>query len=486
MKIVILTCDEYAWIVPVFLHFLKKYWSDNPYEIEIITEKAHVDGTVFYTRGVSWSSGLINYLKQSKEKKFLLILEDCLIDKKVDTERVQMAEKLCRGDVGCINLNAPERYQRDHTIKSGVEGFREYPLDAKYSMAIQPAIWQKQYLLDILRTGESCWGTEIKGSRRLKELKGKWRLLWAKTPIMSYHPGSLIHKGKFHFESAKWAMLELLNNNNLAFIDVGELGWSLYLAAHIRWLKKYTDSIIAVITLPDRKCLYEGIADDVIEVPDKFRKKYDLYRQDSFKLRHLDWEQLRGFFLPYIPAGYRVAKHEEYPTQIFSNNRIYEPYKYSKPRENGKEIIIFPRCRPGLWQRRNLQEKFYTRLIKRLCDEFPKFIVRTIGTKDGAYDMTIKRPNYINWVGKDETIQNLIDKCQSAVAAVGSQSSPPKLTLLQGVPTFIIGHQKERHIKEENWMNTKVGFYEIDKRAYETFNDRACINAIIDFVREVK
>lgn len=271
--------------------------------------------------------------------------------------------------------------------------------------------------------------------------------------------------------------------NKLAFIDAGELGWSLYLSAHIRWLKKNSDSKVAVITYPDRKCLYTNLADDIIYIPETFHKKYDLKMQDSFKLRKVGWGELQTFFSSYVRNGYRFAEYSEYPKMI-SKNRIFMPYEYLMSPENGKEILIFPRCRSfPLWARRNLPESFYSDIIKGLCEEFPELTIRTIGTKSGAYNMEIDKPNYVNWVGKGETIQDMIDRCQSAVVAIGSQSAPPKISLLQGVPTFVIGHQKGRHVQEENWMNTKIDFYHIDKRAYRTFNDPACINAIITFVK---
>lgn len=275
--------------------------------------------------------------------------------------------------------------------------------------------------------------------------------------------------------------------DRLAFIDVGELGWSLALSAYIRWLKRNAYSKIAVISFPDRRCLHEGIADHVIDVPDVFGKKYNLQFQDCFRLRYVGWNELKAFFLPYIPKGYRIPDYKEYPHYIFSNNRIYEPYKYSKPPENGGEIMVFPRYRPGV--RRNLPRSFYLSLIKQLCNEFPKLRVRTIGTIDGAYNMKTKyidKPNYLNWVGMDEDIQDMINKCQSAVVAVGGQSGPLKISLLQGVPTFIIGHQQTRHTKEENWMNTKVGFYEIEKRGYAKINVDKCINEAVAFVREAQ
>lgn len=487
MRILMLTCDEYAWIVPVSLHFFKKYWPDNPYEIEIVTESKHIDGKVYYGGKIQWADRLINYLKQSEENKFLLILEDYLLCRTVNTKEIQHAEEYCKDNIGAINLSAPDRYKSNYTIKSNIKGFREYPLDGKYSISWKPVIYQKQYLLDILKEGETLWNTEIRGSRRLGRLKDKWRLLWTETSVINYSFAGLLHSGRFAFKCTKWLIEELLNiSNKLVYIDVGELGWSLYLSAHLRWLKENTDSQIVVIGLPDRRCLYKGLAEEFIEVPRAFYKKYDLNKQDSIRIRKVSWDELNGFFFPYVPSGYRFAEYKEYPNNITGSNRIFAPYEYTKRPEKRSEILIFPRCRSGLWARRNLSESFYVRMIKRLCDEFPRMNVRTIGTKKGAYSMKVKRDNYINWVGEGETLQDLINKCQSAVAAVGSQSAPPKISLLQGVPTFMIGHQENRQTEKENWMNTKVGFYRIKKNEYETFGSRACINAVIDFVKEVK
>ena len=38
MRITILTCDKYNWILPVFFHFFNKNWKDCPYPVDVITE----------------------------------------------------------------------------------------------------------------------------------------------------------------------------------------------------------------------------------------------------------------------------------------------------------------------------------------------------------------------------------------------------------------------------------------------------------------
>lgn len=210
MKVIILACNKYTWLVPIALHFYRKYWPDNPYQTEIVTETDYIDGPVYYINDTSWANRLLNYLNQSKESKFLLIMEEHFIEKPVDTQRVRIAENLCSGNVGCVRLNAPDKWFESYAIKTDIKGFREYPLDKRYSMSMQTAIWQKRYLFDVLREKEDIWQTEVDGSVRLKKLKGKWRVPWTENPIVDYTAGGLMSQGRLRLEVVKWALGDLI------------------------------------------------------------------------------------------------------------------------------------------------------------------------------------------------------------------------------------------------------------------------------------
>lgn len=210
MKVVITTCDEYRWIIPVFMYFYRKYWPDNPYETEIITERKRIKGSVFYTDGVSYSSGLINYLEQYKEDKILLMMEDCLIRVTVNNDKIRNARRLCRNKMGCVRLNyCPHGYFVKHSLRININGFREYPLYERFSMSGQPAIFQKQFLLDVLRHGENVWETDQKGSKRLKRMVDTWKIIWPTDNIIDIHPIGLMKKGRFKPPVLKWAKNEL-------------------------------------------------------------------------------------------------------------------------------------------------------------------------------------------------------------------------------------------------------------------------------------
>jgi hypothetical protein len=189
-----------------------------------------------------------------------------------------------------------------------------------------------------------------------------------------------------------------------------------------------------------------------------------------------------------LPPDYIIPENFTFGCDhnFFSNKVIYKPYKYINKLEGRKEILIFPRYRkhPAM-SYANVPKLFYITLIESLCDEFSNYEVKTRGIISASYNIEeAKRDNFVNGVKESADLQDTIDDCQLAKVAVGSQSSLPKISLLQGVPTFIIGYEKDRHARRENWMKTKVGFYEVAKNSYGNFNFKDCISRIMSFVRE--
>ena len=271
------------------------------------------------------------------------------------------------------------------------------------------------------------------------------------------------------------------------FVDIGELGWSLMLSMHIRWLRENTSHSLAVIALSDRKCLYKGMVDLLIDVPQDFYRRFDITYQSCFGLSRKNGGRLMEYFRSHFPEGYvfpkgfALAGIDGFPKWP----HIVRPYNYSKKLSGKKEILVFPRHRKwGDFAYRNMTKEFYINLIKKLCISFSACNVRTLGVSLGAYNITeVTQSNYINDVRDKSDLQDLIDRCQLAVVAIGGTSSLPKISLLQGVPTFIIGHESKRFVETDNWMQTKVGFYKIAKNGYVTIDQIDCINKIIEFVR---
>lgn len=272
------------------------------------------------------------------------------------------------------------------------------------------------------------------------------------------------------------------------YADIGELGWSLYLAGYLRWLNQNGDNDYCLFTEPARKCLFNTITPVIHDLPFDFKEKFGTYSQDGFGLYGVPHHILADYFRNQFNHSPRPELAPEFRfscNRFFAGKMIFKRYP-SKGSDIADPIIIFPRYRTHSHHaKRNLPEIFYLRLAAKLCDSFPLNPIVAVGTKSGAYDLCVPNNNFINLVGKTHTLQSLLDLCFSAVAAVGGTSAPPKISLLQGVPTYVIGHEQNRFAHDDNWMNTLCGFWEIDANDYNSFDSRECIDDIVDFVSGV-
>lgn len=204
MRAVVFTCDSHLWLMPIFLHFYKKNWPDNPYQVDFVTETKKIKGiNIFCTGKIPWADGAIKYLESLEEQTFLLLLGDYILENVIDTNRIKVAESLCSNDIGCVRLYAHDR-ESHFLVNSNIEDFKEYPLDKPYSVSLQPSIWQKEFLLEILQKGENIWQTEVDGSKRICESKKK--VIWSDVPILSHcnPPFGYMKRGKIRKSSEQW------------------------------------------------------------------------------------------------------------------------------------------------------------------------------------------------------------------------------------------------------------------------------------------
>ena len=270
------------------------------------------------------------------------------------------------------------------------------------------------------------------------------------------------------------------------YADVGELGWSFYLSAFLRHKKSIGDKSI-VMTYPGRMALYRNVC-ECIPLQENYHKIFGTYSADGFGLYDKSKKRidLRTYFTLVTPEGYTLYPDLKFRCDSFWNgNTIFSSYEVKEIKKE-RTILVFPRCRMDVpYNTRNLPEPFYHKLIKTLALEFPNLIVVSMGELESSYNITCPgiMSNYLNEVCAGSDLQNVIDRCANSVVTIGSQSALAKLSLLQGVPTYIIGHSEERHTYHDNWMKTRVAFHRIDKNAYPTFASEECLKHILCFTR---
>jgi len=284
-----------------------------------------------------------------------------------------------------------------------------------------------------------------------------------------------------------------------AYIDIGELDFSIRLSAYIKWLKNQGRPASLVMTYPDRRCLYERWVEKVVNVPDEFYKDFDREYQwgshigNGECLEEETQQQLMDYFNKKLPEGYCVAKEMGFTrgfVMVHCLPKLFVPYPYEEKFTGKKEILVFPRARQiSIFSNRNIPKIFYVKLIERLCDTFKDYTIRTMGLKFAAYNITeVKKDNYINSVEEASSLQRVIDRCRVAAGAIGSHSTLLLFTMLQGVPSFIIGKNQVK-AERDNWLKTKYCFFSTIMWIFKNWKDEKehekAITKAISFFKEV-
>ena len=88
--LIVLTCDNYSDLWPMFIHFFDKFWPDCPYSKYVVSNYKSLPDTSFEFINIgkddSWSDGLLKAISVLKNKHdyLLVTLEDSPIIEKVD------------------------------------------------------------------------------------------------------------------------------------------------------------------------------------------------------------------------------------------------------------------------------------------------------------------------------------------------------------------------------------------------------------------
>ncbi len=269
-----------------------------------------------------------------------------------------------------------------------------------------------------------------------------------------------------------------MSETPLLYYDIGELGWSMYLAAHLKHLHR--QGVPVSVIAPDaREVLYRDCTREILPIPEEWILRFGRYPSDGTHLynprtrrRIRDQQLLSEPFRRAYPDYEIVTRYSK-----FEGERIFEPYRHSRLAEelcteqlgDSSVIMIFPRRRSGKFKGRNIPRRQWERIAEALCEAFEDCTVVAFGSAGGAWrNLQAGSPRFRDLVGWDDrrTLDMMValGNTRQAVAAIGNQSGTVKITLLCGTPTYIFGHEKERHTTEENWAGTAVGFWEVSSR----------------------
>lgn len=168
---IVLTCDKYSDLWPMYNHFFERFWPDCPYDKYFVTNDLDFDNSNFefikIGKDESWSDGLmkaLEYLKIKYEYIFIT-LEDTPIIEKVSQKKIsEILKTFYQLDGNFIsfytagNNGAP-------TLKLN-EYFGIIEKGALYRPNCVYSFWKISVLEDLLVREENAWEFERYGSVR--------------------------------------------------------------------------------------------------------------------------------------------------------------------------------------------------------------------------------------------------------------------------------------------------------------------------------
>ncbi len=165
---VVASYDGCADIWPGCFGLMARFWPDLPYPLHLISNHlVFSDRRVTTLRvgdDLSWSQTLARGLERVSSRYVLLILDDFFLTAPVDTAFVKRLHAVMVAK-GAAYLRLAPNPAAD-TPCADMPEIGTIGKGAPYRTSLQMAFWDRSALLGLLRSEESAWDFEIKGSRR--------------------------------------------------------------------------------------------------------------------------------------------------------------------------------------------------------------------------------------------------------------------------------------------------------------------------------
>lgn len=202
LAILVVTCDKYSDLWPIFFELKRKYWRNCEYKTYIgsnykICDEDGVE-TICIGNDISWADNVKKMLEYIKEDYVLMLLEDFFIDRDIDALMIKkLVQYTCDNKIDCLRLEpAPgpvrlfERHLKLGYIRPGMP----------YYVSTQPAIWNKKVLISLLRKGFSAWDFEQKNSA--DSCKMNYKFVGVRDYVFHHKNG--VERGKYYKSTAKF------------------------------------------------------------------------------------------------------------------------------------------------------------------------------------------------------------------------------------------------------------------------------------------
>ena len=165
---VVISCDNYSDLWPMFIHFFEKNWADCPLDKYFITNNKSIPACSFKEikigEDISWSNGLIKALNilEDNYSQVLITLEDVPIIRRVETDLfLEITEQFEEINGNYLKFITNYKQPKSYNVNFGI-----IPKGSLYRPTAAYALWNIKTFISLLRKEENAWEFERFGSVR--------------------------------------------------------------------------------------------------------------------------------------------------------------------------------------------------------------------------------------------------------------------------------------------------------------------------------
>ena len=204
LSIYVSSCDKYSWLWPSFFYFFNKFWADCPYRIYLGSETLKFDDknvtTLDAGRDIPWGQLTRANLEMIDTKYVLVMLDDFLLEDYVDSNLIDaILNKTAQMNANAVRLTE-NRVRKKLKFHDLANSFIPIEDSGKFIVSLQATIWDRSYLLSILRNEETPWEFEFNGLERAQNVEHIYCL---NKSALIYHFGGIVHRGLMERKYAK-------------------------------------------------------------------------------------------------------------------------------------------------------------------------------------------------------------------------------------------------------------------------------------------
>ena len=170
LPLLVISCDRYADLWAPFFEIFFKEWPDCPFRVLLGSNHRQFEDqrvvTIPIGDDLNWAEGVRRMLECIDSKYILIFLEDFLLRKPVDSQRVAKLVNLAvERKVGCLRLVAglPLAFPPSRPVP-GLPGIGVIDKGESYRVSAQAAIWEVAVLRQLLVPGMTAWEFEEIGT----------------------------------------------------------------------------------------------------------------------------------------------------------------------------------------------------------------------------------------------------------------------------------------------------------------------------------